>query len=262
MIYAIISKNLNIITMKTSILHILCCAIFLGAFYSCKKKDVIVLPGGDKLWRIEKFSAASGSQSEFNFHYNTKGNPVFITSVGFGRRQFEFMYDTKDRLVDFIEISPEFGRSFSIWHKYVYDSKDRVIIDSIFKDFDIINNRPFKARVKTVDYLEYDAKDRIIRTYKKDKAGVEQNITVYTYNNYGNRTDIASVYDTKMNIHRTHKVWQLIDRDYSINNPLGIMEYNSYNAFGLPVELHPLKIPEYHFLTIGYNFLTVQYSFN
>lgn len=240
----------------------LSCVMFFSVLFSCKKKDVVVLPGGEKLCRIERLSPAAISQKEFIFNYNSKGNPILIESVGYGRRQFDFMYDSKNRLVDLIEISPEFGRSFSIWHKYSYDANDRVIVDSIFKDFDIISNRPFKARIKTVDYLEYDAKDRIIRTYKKSKAGTEQNITVYTYDANGNRTDISSIYDTKMNLHRTHKIWQLIDRDYSMNNPLGMMEYNSYNAFGLPVELHPIKIGLHHFLDIEYTFLTVSYSFN
>lgn len=80
------------------------------------------------------------------------------------------------------------------------------------------------------DY-EYDSHNRMIR------RTVGGSSITYAYNAQGNLvTNVygdSLHYDNKVNFNRTDPVLQFINRDYSVNNPIGA---SSYNAYGLPLE--------------------------
>ena len=67
-------------------------------------------------------------------------------------------------------------------------------------------------------------------------------VRLFNYDASGNMVGY-NVYDNKINIHRTNKIWMFIDRDYSINNPHSpYVAYSpgTYNSFGLPVQINYL----------------------
>jgi len=59
-------------------------------------------------------------------------------------------------------------------------------------------------------------------------------------------------------MHRTHPIWQFIDRDFSINNPFQAVAYNSH---GLPVAIQspPCSSSSTNFIGIYYNQMEVSY---
>jgi hypothetical protein len=54
----------------------------------------------------------------------------------------------------------------------------------------------------------------------------------YSYNDNGNVITAGAVYDDKINIYRTHRIWMFLHRNYSANNIKAPLRYNSK---GLPV---------------------------
>ena len=66
----------------------------------------------------------------------------------------------------------------------------------------------------------------------------------WTYDANGNRnlTDHTLTYDDKINPYLTNKVWQFLNLDYSVNNPVRTdSSYtNVYNELGLPVDLQAI----------------------
>ena len=53
------------------------------------------------------------------------------------------------------------------------------------------------------------------------------------------------LYDHKVNIHRTNKVFMFVDRDYSMNNPFSAATYNGYL---LPAHIGTGTSPSTYFL--------------
>jgi YD repeat-containing protein len=73
----------------------------------------------------------------------------------------------------------------------------------------------------------YDAKRRISQAAVYTiNYGVITGPQTYTfnYNSSGNRT--GPVYDDKLNLNRTNKIWMFLARDYSMNNPFVATQYN------------------------------------
>ncbi|MBA4168642.1 MAG: hypothetical protein H0X41_14045, partial [Chitinophagaceae bacterium] len=74
---------------------------------------------------------------------------------------------------------------------------------------------------------------------------------IYYYDSTGNLMDTVgflprAVYDNKVALYRTNKVWQFVNRNYSLNNSVAAV---SYTASGLPVEFRPTgqtpRVPEF-----------------
>ncbi|MGB8193538.1 MAG: hypothetical protein WCF67_16525 [Chitinophagaceae bacterium] len=172
------------------------------------------------------------------FKYNHKGDPAeIITSrVGTGSPNHEFRYDKKQRLTDYI--GPYNNGGFEFWHEYGYDNKDRIVKDTLYI-FGLYGEEPsgYVDFLKRIITYEYDSKNRIIKMTDAfaDGSGLVAIIT-YTYDNRGNLVRPGITYDNNVNFHRTHPVWMFIDQEFSANNPIQAL---SYNSEGLPTAFSP-----------------------
>ena len=189
-----------------------------------------------KICNIQKIDMyEQESITEAVFAYNQWGDPVSVTRpfIGTGSPKYVFKYDQHRRLTDFIgAYSGDAGAEF--WHKYVYDSHNRISIDSLFTLVST-NTTPWNYYFLYVHYLLYDAKERIIKDSSvpiKDYWGGETTVSRYSYDDGGNYTGVY--HDNNINIHRTNKIWMFIDRDYSINNTY---IHATFNKRKLPVTI-------------------------
>ncbi len=231
--------------MKQTFRFVAIATMFSALLFSCKKNEIPSPPAAcSDSCRIESIY---GDPDDFNyvfnlvgrFSYNDLGDPVFFRKQqqGTGNPDYSFWYDSLHRLTDFIKQYR--NGDFETWHRYKYDAWNRVVVDSVFVLGRNVNGQPKKSFGRGVTYLEYDAAGRVINEYTKDKKGNPAGGVGYSYNAQGNRTD-RSVYDNKMNIHRLNRVWQFIDRDYSMNNPIDMLDYQ-YNDRGLPAVINSNK---------------------
>ena len=78
----------------------------------------------------------------------------------------------------------------------------------------------------------YDGTCRVIKTSAIDLSiagGGTPAVNTYTYDASGNLVRPGIVYDNKVNIHRTNKIFMFVDRDFSMNNPFTAATYNGYS---------------------------------
>ncbi len=215
--------------------------------------------------RVTNFRVLSvnGAHSNFVISYNGKGNPISIMDSDrvnpMGWDQY-FRYDRYDRLTDYIICGPP-STSAMIWHKYAYIRPDLIADTSIGYTGEIDQPAP----------LAKDAVSYHIRTFNMDRLG---RIAITTYLSYdpphtpylidtlkydanGNLPipDWTGVYDDKVNILRTNKVWEFVNINYSRNNLLindGAFP-TRYNEYGLPLNLrnqarflmYPFRVENY-----------------
>lgn len=177
--------------------------------------------------------------------YNHSGNPVRITRAtsSTGYPDFVFKYDQKGRMTDYYGVYYSDNPYFEIWHRYYYDAKDRIILDTTYSFGYIGPGMPVPGRGDTALRLAdvftytYDSQDRITEARGKFRT------LFYTYNHKGNLVKVTTqsasgtqelqyTFDNKTGLRRTHKIWQFLDRDYSINNSIPV---SSYNKYGLPL---------------------------
>lgn len=198
------------------------------------------------------------------FSYNSKGNPTSMTRswVGTGSPDYLFRYDKKNRLTDVIGVYSD-ANYFETWHHYVYDNKRNLpVADSVYT-FGEVGNGPLPLpgyySLRYAD-LSYDSYGRIVKAVDVDvRPYPGQSTSVYHYNAVGNLDAITTsypsgevlvtdidTYDNKVNLHRTNPVWQLIDRDYSVNNAFTAV---SYSSNGLPTVI---GTPTSHSMLLGY----------
>jgi hypothetical protein len=223
-----------------------------------------------KFCRIDTFNYTGMSvpyYQQVTISYNRFGNPVTMApsaySPVFGE-DFDdifFRYDKFDRLVDCIfggvDPNPYPDGPFSIgsidlWHRFTYPMPG-IVVDSFFNydgpGIPPIENPPPGYVSVTVSRYELDKEGRTIRTEVKREPGTASSTTSYNtrYDNRGNMVRPGIVYDDKVNVYRTNKVWQLLFQDYSMNNPIfpattfyppttGI---TAFNKWGLPLGYAP-----------------------
>ncbi|AXY74917.1 hypothetical protein D3H65_13370 [Paraflavitalea soli] len=170
-----------------------------------------------------------------NIYYNSKGDPISMvqTKPGTGHPNAIFRYDKKRRLTDYIGIYEDGG--FEFWHRYVYDKKDRVIHDTSFFFGGMTNDEPEWYMDAAIVKYEYDQKGRIVHTSQDwfSTPGMPLD-TYYSYDSKGNLVVPGVVYDDKVCIHRTNKVWMFIDRNYSENNGYA----TTWHDNGLPASMN------------------------
>ena len=137
-------------------------------------------------------------------------------------------------------------------HHYAYEVK-KIVRDTVRVFGTIVNGQPVEdeqyAPYTTIHHLQYDSYDRIDEdsfNFSNIPTTLTKSIT-YTYNVAGNLSRVTTIipevnhteeinysgYDSRLNIHRTNKIWMLIDREYSVNNPI---QAENYNQFGLPLK--------------------------
>lgn len=165
--------------------------------------------------------------------YNKDGNPISViypyTSTE--RPNFSFKYDNKKRLIESIEYYDNLA--IERWARYKYNSQGLIISDTVYVGGMLVNGVPFvdDATELRVEKFGYDAEKRIVSVlthWPKFPSEGETEVT-WTYDIANNRQPDGDTwtYDGKMNLHRTHKVFMFIDRDYSRNNHIGATSYNS-----------------------------------
>lgn len=172
------------------------------------------------------------------FSYNKYGNPEKVVNdrVGTGSPNMWFKYDKYNRLIQLIR--PYSNNNYETWNKYGYNAKNQIVRDTQYEFGPFVDSVPsitpmiMARRIYTV--YEYDAFNRI--SMKKDSNVIFNSILVrqkfFNYNSKGNLVGENLVYDDKISILRTNKIWMFLAQDYSVNNPVIAAEYSRN---GLPV---------------------------
>ncbi|PWV50499.1 hypothetical protein [Chitinophaga sp. S165] len=252
---------------------------------ACGKHDVTPDCGAPlcQIQQLEGYDEIVHEASINTIKYNAAGNPILRlrSNVGTGNENESYRYDAKNRLTDQIthyNTKEEYGELFWEWHRFKYDNRNRIYLDS-FYSIGLIGDNPvvFPPHGPALDYLiirfEYDHKDRIIRETSNFSDGQPWYVRTYIYDNRQNLiktvnahpssgyvdTTYFDTYDNKVNYLRTNKVWQFLSRDYSENNPIAAVNYNKY---GLPLKFRPdIKTGgRTHFLDIVYSDLDITYK--
>jgi hypothetical protein len=164
------------------------------------------------------------------FYYNEQGKPdsvIFDISFGTGGGQFfYFKYDEHHKLVEYKDTDDHTGVDFYTMHRYGY-SGDRIVTDS--------QSLRFAGDELRIFNLEYDGDGRVVKelgiSIQDFGNGPEQqplDPIMYYYDPNGNLVSPpVNAYDDKVSFLRTNKVWMFIERNYSKNNPVGAVGYNS-----------------------------------
>jgi len=207
---------------------------------SCKKIEECILkdPCADyKPCNVKSYTFSgvgiSYPANTATFTYDAFGNPLSVTNtvVTSGYPNQQFKYDGLHRLTEYIR--PYTNGNFETWSKYIYDASGRIAFDTTWALGAITPTGPanyFQARLTT---YTYDGTCRVIKTSAMVLGGEGGGpfVFTYSYDASGNLIQPGVVYDNKVNIHRTNKVFMFVDRDYSMNNPFTA---TTYNAFSLP----------------------------
>lgn len=224
---------------KFSTLAVVCLIVI--EFAGCKKGDEKYLeqhPTADlKQCPIERIIYQSLIRMDtLNLFYNSWGDPVSSTRTqrGTGHPNYEFRYDKKHRLADYIGLYED-GTGGEYWHKYFYDNpgNDNPTSDSLYTFITLQNGVITRYQDAAMTFYTYDKAGRIIKDSTLWHGGYSTVINHYSYDVNGNLE--GHQYDQNLNPHRTNKIWMFLDRDYSVNNPFVA---DSYNAHKLPTKLN------------------------
>ncbi|MEO6314611.1 MAG: hypothetical protein ABIU63_17605 [Chitinophagaceae bacterium] len=187
--------------------------------------------------RINQISTA-GVYSSFTrkFSYNGYNDPVSVTGPlglvngGTGNPDLVFKYDNKNRLIEFAGLYANGG--YEYLHHYKYE-QNRIIIDTVSYFGTYGGALPPDV---AYSYLRYDNLNRVVQDSFVSTRGHSAPLVInYGYDGAGNRVN-GGVYDSKLNPHRTNRIWMFIDRDYSVNNPF-FFTAGTYNNSGLPLHV-------------------------
>jgi hypothetical protein len=216
-------------------------ALFLTFFAGCKKNEICLqcIPPGLTDTKILRYYGDLYSDSMRllgTINYNKFGDPVSILKnggAGTGNANCYFWYDNKRRVTDYIGFYND-NVSYEFWHHYYYDNKDRIVRDSMYVFGFMNNNKPNKWADRSIAY-QYDDFDRMIHFTVTEAYGNFSWSQDLVYDQGGNlQTYGPWQYDDKYNPHLLHKIWQFIEQDYSINNPVDGGRPIQYNDKGFP----------------------------
>lgn len=191
---------------------------------------------------IEKITYRSGVDSPqiAKFSYNERANPVRVefNQTGTGRPHLFFTYDKEQRLTDyFAPYQTEPNGAYEFWYHYQYDpAGERILIDTQYVFGTIVDGVPQpNPAYKSAGNYEYDYKGRVSKVKRTvmSQGGPPFPVYVdtYQYDTTGNLLGFGP-YDYRTNMHQANKVWQFIDRNYSVNNPTTA---GKYNKMGYPL---------------------------
>jgi len=236
--------------------------LLLLLFSSCRKNSgPIPHPGDtDSLCQVIQLRVLSVfGPDRYAISYNTNGNPVSMlvdsvdANVKLGNLDHYYRYDNTDRLSDQVvaNISSAVANAS---HKYVYVSPTLIEDTLLYFNQDdpsslpsVYAPTPTSAAAKYYILYSYglDARGRVVTATSASSNLTQSSKTLtWTYDANGNRnlTDRSLTYDNKLNPYLTNKVWQFLNLDYSVNNPVRTdSSYNNvYNEFGLPVDLQTI----------------------
>ncbi len=218
---------------------------------SCKKAVDLVETKGEQSTTetLSTFSSSSGYRIKSiagwsiydstiaTFSYNAYGNPdsiIFSASPYYGRYNMYFRYDSLHRLTDYYTVYS--GSIFYEWSRYQYDSAGRPTHDSLYWYGMITPGGPVSPTYKLLVNNVYDSLHRVTSTTTTMLPSSTPMVDLYPYNANGNlvRSYLPNVFDTETSLVSIHPVWQLVSKDYSVNNQFVAAEYNDA---GLPVRV-------------------------
>lgn len=189
-----------------------------------------------RLCRIEKMVFNNDANTTVTISYNANNDPISMkqgNTMLFIPLEYYFRYDRQNRLTDYMLVY--YGMTGAmIWHRYSYPDKT-TIIDTSFNYVGLITDPepPHSASSFGVRKFNLDSWGRIIKSTDMTSLAV----TAYTYDARGNLIRPGMVYDDKINILRTSKIWMLTRADYSMNNPIpATATIDRYNGYGLPMQ--------------------------
>jgi len=194
------------------------------------------------------------------FNYDDRGNPISIifNKNTTGRPNYHFKYDQNGKLIVVAGLWPN-SKSFDFYHKFKYDANGNMSDSMYFSGSDTSDLMKLTWSLHVRKY-EFDAQGRMIEC--DEDIYFPMNLTTppvhhtftYSYDANGNLIWSGSTtftYDDKVNFLSTHPALQLLNRDYSVNNPVPAI---SYNKHGLPLIFdHTLPHPfnNGRFMNIG-----------
>ncbi|MDH7462858.1 hypothetical protein QEG73_16305 [Chitinophagaceae bacterium 26-R-25] len=226
---------------KSSLLCIALAALILTCFVGCKKNEICLkcIPPDLTDTKILRYYGDLYSDSirlMGTVNYNKFGDPVSILKnggAGTGNPNCFFWYDNKRRLSDYIGFYNN-NVGYEFWHRYYYDNKDRIVLDSMYVFGFMKDNKPNKIADRRITY-KYDDMDRMSQLTVTESFGNYTWTQDFAYDERGNLQTFGPLqYDNKYNPHLLHKIWQFIEQDYSINNPVDASRPITYNAKGFP----------------------------
>jgi hypothetical protein len=173
------------------------------------------------------------------FTYNRLGDPVSVINdhVGTGNGNYFFTYDKYNRLREFTSLYGIGGNSgYESWRKYGYNTQGQIVRDTTYIFGATSNGAPAPSPYYYYNDYTYDTQNRIssvtTASYSHDVLSYID-IRAYAYDAKGNLVNtLPLVYDDKLNLYRTNRLWMFLTRNYSVNNPFTATQYN---AFGLPL---------------------------
>jgi len=225
-------NKLKYLALSTIVIY---CLVLLSGCY--KLKDYLHNHGDAdfKICNIKKIASYSSTDTiTWVFTYNSSGNPIsVIGSFPYtSNPNYTFFYDKHERLIQFV--SPYTNGYYDQWSRYGYNNKGQIVIDTNYAFGIFAGPNPLPSPYLTITYYDYDALGRIIHTkdvHYSQEVYITTTEKFYNYDANGNLSD-GSVYDNKLNAHRTNAIWMFLKKDYSLNNPFIATQYNEYN---LPV---------------------------
>lgn len=198
---------------------------------SCKKRGHFEVPCKiEKI--ISKYQYDANSAMEVNvstFTNNAWGDPVsIIQSVPTtGRPHYYFYYDNHRRLTTFK--AQYASDNIEYYTRYFYDNNHFIVRDTTLYAGTDINN-PASFYQTFVNEYSYDSKGRISQiAFKVVGIPGSEHVTTYSYDAQGNLVRPGATYDNKTNYLRTSLVLAFMNRDYSMNNRVTALSYNSKN---------------------------------
>jgi len=257
---------------KLHLLGICLLAIAASPINSCRKVDEMkyLLENGRadlKQCTIDQMSQLLGSEPvslNLTFAYNNRRDPVSIivdlpTAPVY--TQWLFYYDKKGRLSQSVTL--HYDGTFERWHVYLYDDRDRIMVDSNYDRGQAGDRSTALGKWQTTLY--YDHLDRII----KEVSPYLNSIIDYTYNNQGNLTSIrrgnADVetlggYVNEGNVLLTNHVWRFLARNYSVNSRAHAYSLNDH---GLATDYTGMDGRDLgYFFFGGYNDINIYITYN
>jgi hypothetical protein len=213
-------------------------AMILFQAISCKKiaEEILKDPCADiKFCNVKSYTfsgiGVSYPANTATFIYDALGNPLTVTNtvVSTGYPNQVFKYDASHRLTEFYR--PYDNGHFETWYKYIYDGSGRIAFDTTFVFGTVTPTGPTGSWQTRVTTYTYDGTCRVIKTSSVtigDEGGSPL-VETYSYDLNGNLIRPGVLYDNKVNIHRTNKIFMFVDRDFSMNNPFTAATYNGYS---------------------------------
>lgn len=155
-----------------------------------------------------------------------------------------FTYDANGRLEGFFNNTHRRGNSIFVGaegHRYVYVNS-KTIIDSLApwaSEAHLDDNGRIVYMGDDMRYQSTITLDDYGRVIKEVFA--DGRVVSYNYNSQGNLTIPGVTYTSKKSIYQTNKAFMFVNRNYSVNTPVGYA--SQFNSNELPVKFNSGRLP-------------------